>query len=75
MPEVKNRNDYAGNFGQAIDGVMFKTDTGKKLWYQAHQKKPARWLPAVCGYNEKDGKNGYAGNFGKEIDGIKLWFE
>ena len=75
MPEVKNREDYAGNLGQPIDAVAFRTDTGKTLKYAAHERKSGRWLPPVTGYSETDSRNGYAGNFGREIDAIKVDFE
>ena len=74
LPEVKNREDYAGNLGQPIDAVMFKTDTGKPLRYAAHEKKSGRWLPTATGYSEKDAENGYAGNLGREIDAIRVYF-
>lgn len=73
LPEVKNENDYAGIFNKPIDGIMFKTDTGFKVYYQVHIRSTNKWLPYVTGYNEKDNNNGYAGILGKEIDGIRMY--
>lgn len=75
LPEVKNREDYAGIFKKPIDAVMFRTDTGKKIWYSVHLKDDKRWLPSVCGYNEKDKIKGFAGVYGKEIDAIRMYIE
>lgn len=75
LPEVKNREDYAGNYNQPIDAVAFRTDTGKTLYYAAHEKSSGRWLPEVTGYNTADSINGYAGNFGREIDAIRVYFK
>ena len=75
LPEVKNREDYAGLFNKPIDGLMIRTDTGKKVKYAVHLRKSNRWLPFVSGYNEKDGNNGFAGILGQEIDGIKIYIE
>lgn len=73
LPEVKNRTDYAGIFNKPIDGLMMKTDTGKKIKYQVHLRKTKEWLPYVSGYNSKDHENGYAGVLGQEIDAIKIY--
>ena len=75
LPEVKNREDYAGNYNQPIDAVAFRTDTGKTLYYAAHEKSSGRWLPIVSGYDVNNSINGYAGNFGREIDAIKVYFK
>ena len=75
LPEVKNREDYAGILGKPIDAVMLRTDTGKKIWYSVHLKDDKRWLPYVCGYNEKDKVKGFAGLYGKEIDAIRMYIE
>ena len=72
MPEVKNRLDYAGIFGRAIDGIMMKTNLGKTLKYRVHLKKNQRWLPWVTGYDTNDSNNGFAGILGQEIDGIQV---
>ena len=76
LPEVKNWSDYAGNYGQAADGVKIRTDTGKTISYAVHEKASNRWLPAVTGCNANDSRNGYAGNLnGRVIDGIRIWIE
>ena len=75
LPEVKNREDYAGLYNKPIDGVMFRTDTGKTVKYAVHLKASNNWLPFVTGYNTTDANNGYAGILGKEIDAIKLYIE
>ena len=75
LPEVKNREDYAGNYNQPIDAVAFRTDTGKTIYYAAHEKGSGRWLPEVTGYNTSDSRNGYAGNLGREIDAIRVYFK
>lgn len=72
LPEVKNRSDYAGIYNKPIDGFMIKTNTGKKIMYQAHLRRLNKWLPIVSGYNTASG-NGYAGVIGQEIDAIKIW--
>ena len=75
LPEVKNRSDYAGIYKKPIDGIMFKTDTGKTIHYAVHLKKTKKWLPWVTGYNTKDANNGYAGIIGQEIDAIKIYLD
>lgn len=72
LPEVKNRSDYAGIYNKPIDGFMIKTNTGKKIMYQAHLRRLNKWLPIVSGYNTAS-ENGYAGVIGQEIDAIKIW--
>lgn len=73
LPEVKNRGDYAGLYNKPIDGLMMKTNTGKKIYYRVHLRKDNRWLPFVSGYNTIDHNNGYAGIIGKEIDAIQIY--
>ncbi len=72
MPEVVNRNDFAGIKNKPIDGLMMKTDTGKKIKYRVHLRRKAQWLPWVTGYSSKDHNNGYAGIIGQEIDAIQI---
>lgn len=74
LSAVENREDYAGTYYKPIDAVMFKTDTGKTIYYQVHIKG-GKWLPYVTGYNEKDSNNGYAGILGKEIDGLRVYLK
>lgn len=75
LSAVTDRTDYAGIYNKPIDGIMLKTDTGKKIKYQVHLKKTNEWLPYVSGYNTKDHDNGYAGVLGQEIDGIRMYIE
>jgi murein DD-endopeptidase MepM/ murein hydrolase activator NlpD len=70
LPEVTNRKDYAGIFNKPIDGIMFKTNTGKTIKYRVHLNKTKEWLPWVTGYSTKDNNNGYAGVLGQTIDAI-----
>ncbi|MGN0492293.1 MAG: hypothetical protein ACI4F7_01490 [Acutalibacteraceae bacterium] len=74
LPEVKNRNDYAGLFNRPIDGLMMKTDTGVKIYYRVHLRRKNKWLSWISGYSERDAKNGYAGILGQEIDAIQIKF-
>jgi hypothetical protein len=73
LPEVTNRSDYAGIYNKPIDGIMFKTDTGRKIKYQVHLRRTNEWLPYVTGYNTKDNVNGFAGVLGQEIDGLRIY--
>lgn len=75
LPEVKNRTDYAGLYNKPIDGIMFRTDSGKKIHYQVHLRRTNEWLPYVTGYNTKDHNNGYAGILGQEIDAIRIYLD
>lgn len=75
LPEVKNRSDYAGVFNKPIDGLMMKTDTGKKIYYRVHLRRKNKWLPWVTGYKTNDGNNGYAGFLGQEIDAIQAYLK
>ena len=74
LPEVKNREDYAGLYGKSVDGLMMRTDTGRKIRYALHIKG-GDWLPYVSGYDEKDPENGYAGILGKEADAVRIYIE
>ena len=71
LPEVKNRNDYAGLYNKPIDGFMIKSDS-KQLKYRVHLRKQKRWLPWVTGYSTQDINNGFAGIIGQEIDAIQI---
>lgn len=75
LPAVKNNKDYAGIFNKPIDGLMMKTNTGKKIKYQVHLSKTKEWLPYVTGYNTKDHENGYAGVFGQQIDAVRIYLD
>lgn len=75
LSEVENRTDYAGRFNKPIDGLMMKTNTGKKIHYQVHLRKRKEWLPYVSGYSTTDHNNGYAGVLGQEIDAIRIYLD
>lgn len=75
LPEVKNRTDYAGIFNKPLDGLMIKTDTGKKIKYQVHLRRTNEWLPYVNGYSSTDHNNGYAGVLGQEIDAVRIYLD
>ncbi len=75
LPEVKNRADYAGVYNKPIDGIMMKTDTGKKIRYAVHLRRHNIWLPFVSGYDADDYNNGFAGIIGKEIDAVKIYVD
>lgn len=62
LPEVKNKEDYAGIFGKPISAVMARISKGD-IFYRVHVKGGA-WLPEVK--NNED----YAGIIGKPIDAI-----
>ena len=68
LPAVKSNNDdYAGNFGKAIDAVLINSDDKERdFFYRVHEAKSDRWLPGVK--NNDD----YAGNFGKAIDAVMI---
>lgn len=70
LPEVKNREDYAGILGKPIDGFMIRSDS-TKLTYCAHDKTHG-WLGAISGYDINDSNAGYAGWTGYEIDAIMI---
>lgn len=69
LPDVKDNFDYAGNFGNAIDGVKANLSQGN-IYYKVHIKKSGlrkgRWLPEV------KNRNDFAGNLKQEIDGIMI---
>lgn len=71
LPEVKNREDFAGLGKNPITGFMVKVDKGS-VWYQAHVKNVG-WLPRVTGYNEKDFTNGWAGD-DRTIDCVRIYY-
>ena len=61
---MQNRNDYAGNLGNDIDGIQIENAT-----YRAHLRNGS-WLPWVTNYN--DTSSGYAGIYGQSIDAIEI---
>lgn len=75
LPEVKNYNDYAGNFGNAMGGLRAKCKYGE-IKMQVHTVNGS-WLDVVSSKNyKKNDKNSgasYAGIYGKNIDGVRIW--
>lgn len=69
LPDVTDNFDYAGNFGNAIDGVKANLTQGN-IFYKVHVKatktRKGRWLPEVK--NRID----YAGNLKQDIDGVMI---
>lgn len=64
LPNVVDRNDYAGVIGHPISAVYANLSSGN-ITYQVHVKGGS-WLPAVK--NRSD----YAGIYSKPIDGIMM---
>lgn len=67
LPWVQNRNDYAGNLGNAIDGIQIDG-----VAYRAHLTNGV-WLDWVC--KADDTADGYAGVFGQAIDAIQVKYK
>ena len=64
LPEVMGNADYAGNIGNALDGLYANLTTGN-IYYAIHTRENG-WLPEVCNRND------YAGNFNQSADGIMI---
>ena len=69
LPNVVNRNDYAGNAGNAVSGFYISADVGN-IYYRSRviqdEKGKERWLPEVK--NRED----YAGKLNYPADGIMI---
>ncbi|MBR4761176.1 MAG: N-acetylmuramoyl-L-alanine amidase [Clostridia bacterium] len=67
LPDVYGKNDYAGNFKNAVCCVRANLTRGN-IYYKVHIKgtktRKARWLPEVK--NRED----YAGNYNQPIDAV-----
>ena len=62
LPKVEiGSNDYAGNIGNPISGVVIQNHR-----YRVHDKVKGYWLPWV------DGAYQYAGNLPNDIDGLQI---
>lgn len=74
LPEVKNYNDYAGNFGNAMGGLRAKCKYGE-IKIQVHTVGGS-WLDWVSSNNysknNKTNGNSYAGIYGKNVDGVRI---
>lgn len=74
LPKVKNVDDYAGIYGEAIGGFQLVTYGGGRTKLIAHVKG-GPWLPEIVdgGFGSKDSE--YAGLKGRSIDAIAIWSE
>lgn len=64
LPNVKDREDYAGIYGHDICAIYANLSKGD-ITYRVHTKG-GKWLPAV------KNRNDYAGIFNKPIDGLMM---
>lgn len=65
LPNVKNREDYAGIFGHDVCAVYANLSKGN-ITYAVHGSESKKWYPAVT--NRED----YAGIFNEPIDGLMM---
>ena len=82
LPEVKNYNDYAGNFGNAMGGLRAKCKYGEiKIQVHILGQPKNEWLDYVSSKdykknyketNKKKVDNTYAGIYDKNIDGVRI---
>lgn len=68
LPQVKNCEDYAGNFGQAMEGLKINAKNCD-IYYRVHLRGGG-WLPEIK--NSGAGADGYAGIYGEQIDGVQI---
>ena len=68
LPRVKNCEDYAGNFWQAIEGLKINAKNCD-IYYRVHLRG-GDWLPEIK--NSGAGADGYAGIYGEQIDGVQI---
>lgn len=68
LPRVKNCEDYAGNFGQAMEGLKINAKNCD-IYYRVHLRGGG-WLPEIK--NSGAGADGYAGIYGEQIDGVQI---
>lgn len=68
LPQVKNCEDYAGNFGQAMEGLKINAKNCD-IYYRVHLRGGG-WLPEIK--NSGAGADGYAGVYGEQIDGVQI---
>lgn len=72
MPDVKNREDYAGYANDAIVGVKIGVDSGS-VQYRVHAG--GKWFGKVTGNDWNDYYNGWAGNGKDSIDAIQIYYK
>lgn len=68
LPQVKNCEDYAGNFGQAMEGLKINAKNCD-IYYRVHLRGGG-WLSEIK--NSGAGADGYAGIYGEQIDGVQI---
>lgn len=68
LPRVKNCEDYAGNLGQAMEGLKINAKNCD-IYYRVHLRGGG-WLPEIK--NSGAGADGYAGIYGEQIDGVQI---
>lgn len=68
LPQVKNCEDYAGNLGQAVEGLKINAKNCD-IYYRVHLRGGG-WLPEIK--NSGAGADGYAGIYGEQIDGVQI---
>ena len=64
LPEVSNREDYAGNMGNIMDALYVRADVGN-IYYRVHTRQNG-WLPEV------KNRDDYAGNYNQGIDAVAI---
>lgn len=72
LPDVTNREDFAGYGNDAIVGVKIGVTSGS-VEYRVHLVNKG-WLPKVTGSNWNDHNNGYAGDGKTSIDAIQIYY-
>ena len=72
LPDVKNREDFAGYLNDAIVGVKIGVTSGS-IVYRVHLVDKG-WLPKATGCNWNDHNNGYAGDGKTSIDAIQIYY-
>lgn len=73
LPDVKNREDFAGWGNDEIIGVKIGVNVGA-IKYRVHTVN-GKWLGWVTGNNWNDYNNGYAGDDVNAIDAIEVYYE
>lgn len=73
LPDVKNREDYAGWRNDKIIAVKIGVSSGS-IRYRVHLID-GRWLDYVTGCSWQDYHNGYAGDDQTAIDAIEIYYE
>ncbi len=72
LPDVRNREDYAGWKDDEIVALKIGVSSGS-VRYRVHLFQ-GNWLPYVTGNNWDDYRNGYAGNDRTAIDAVEIYY-